>query len=81
MKPAVMAGIRQTLTDGKIKSKLTYMGNSFNASIRDDSTVGIAQVDVKVALTQNMELSVSYYGEYGGHTANHMGYANFKWSF
>ncbi len=81
LKPTVMAGVRQTLTDGKMKSKLTYMGDSFSSSITDDLTVGFAQVGVSIGLTQNIALSLSYYGEYGDKTSNHMAYAHLKWTF
>jgi Autotransporter beta-domain. len=44
LQPRAMLGVRQTLSDGKIKSSMTFAGNQFNSSITDDRTVGLGQL-------------------------------------
>ncbi len=81
VRPTVMGGVRQGFTDGKVKSNLTFQGNHFSSSITEDRTVGVAQVGASLPLSATVDLSLTYSGEYGKRTTNHMGYANIGWRF
>ena len=81
LQPRAMLGVRQTLSDGKIKSSMTFMGNQFNSSITDDRTVGLGQLGLDIPLKEDLTLGLDYYGEYGEKTTNHMGYLSLKIEF
>lgn len=76
LKPTVMAGVRQTLSDGKVKSAMTFNGNRFDTSITRDRTMGIVDVGVSTTVSTGFDVGLNYRGEYGSNTTNHVGYLN-----
>ncbi len=76
LKPTVMAGVRQTLGDGKVKSAMTFNGNRFDTSITRDRTMGIVDAGVSTTVSTGFDVGLNYRGEYGSNTTNHVGYLN-----
>lgn len=79
--PMLMVGLRQVLTSGKIRSRLSFEGQSFDVSETEDRTVGLAEAGMGGRLDERVDAALTYRGEYGKTVTAHAGFVNVRVKF
>ncbi len=78
--PALGVGVRQTLTDGDVKSRLTTAGSSFSTKATEDETTALAEAGF-VWQRGITSVGLAYTGGYGGDQVVHTGWLTLKLEF
>ncbi len=78
--PALGVGVRQTLTDGDVKSRLTTAGSSFSTKATEDETTALAEAGF-VWQRGITSVGLTYTGGYGDDQVVHTGWLTLKVEF
>lgn len=76
IKPTFYAGVRQLLTDGKIKSGLNFMDEQYTTYIKNDKTIAVVDTGISTPVNPSFDIGINYRGAYSQHQINHVGYIN-----
>ncbi len=79
-RPSLGLGLRQTLTDNDIKSRLTTNGSSFSTRVSEDDTTALAEAGLAWQ-RGNTTLGFTYTGDYGSDQRVHAGWLTLKVAF
>ncbi len=79
-RPSLGLGLRQTLTDNDIKSRLTTNGSSFSTRVSEDDTTALAEAGLAWQ-RGNTTLGFTYTGDYGSDQRVHAGWLTVKMAF
>ncbi len=78
--PALGVGVRQVLTDGDVKSRLTTAGSSFSTKATEDETTALAEAGF-VWQRGITSVGLTYTGGYGDDQVVHTGWLTLKLEF
>ncbi len=80
LRPSLGLGLRQTLTDNDVKSRLTTNGSSFSTRVSEDDTTALAEAGLSWQ-RGNTTLGFTYTGDYGSDQRVHAGWLTLKVAF
>lgn len=78
--PTLAAGIRQILTNGRIKGDMEFYGSHYGSYITDDRTVGTLEAGLKFT-RKNLSMAIRYNGNFGSDTHDNIVWGEFGYAF
>ena len=80
LRPALGLGVRRTLGDNDVKSRLRFVGTDFTTRITEDRSTALAEAGLEWRIG-GFAAGLTYSGEYGSTQKTHTGWLTMKFEF